>query len=141
MRRVPLLLLIGLIVAACGSASPGATDFPGGKVVFGTTVDTQAMSVPNPVTAVATSDSLGWVAYLSDSANATALTVTIASVDPGGAETLLATQSVGIADPADNELGHSASTLPATLGAGTYTVRYIRPSDSNVLAAGTITIH
>lgn len=138
---VVALIVLGAVVGGGKSGTAAATRAPSGQVIFGTAVDASTMTVGAPVTSVSTSDSLGWIAYLSEAAGATSLTVTVANEGAGGAETPLTTQRVSVSNPQDNELAHAAdATMASALGPGTYTFRYVRPSDSKVLATGTITI-
>jgi hypothetical protein len=96
------------------------------------------MTVTDPGTAFASTDLVGWVAMLSDSVNGTSLTLTLASVDASGAETTITTEPMAVANPGDNEFAHAPDDTLGSLGAGTYTLRYIR--GSTVLASGTVTI-
>lgn len=139
-----VLAAIGSTVKPSGTGgSPAATAAPDlkGQVVFGRSIDSSAMTVAAPITTAKLTDSIGWVAYLSDQAKSTALTLTLASVTSGGAEAPVSTVTVDISNPQDNELAHAPdTTLGAALGAGTYAIRYIRPSDSTVLATGMLTL-
>src|SRR6266576_254298 len=106
MRRRNILIGAGAVVVALivigtlakpgtpASSPPvgaGSADTPPpdltGQIVFGTTVDSDSMTVASPVTSAKVSSAIGWVAYLSDAAKGTTLTLTIANVSSGGAET------------------------------------------------------
>jgi hypothetical protein len=120
-----------------GTGDPAKTP---GTIVFGTSVDTTDWTVANRGTTFAASDEIGWVAYLSEDARSSTLTFTLVSVDEGGTETPVDTETVQVGDQSRNVFGHAANNALGSLGAGTYTIRYARPGDGKVLAAGTVTI-
>lgn len=149
-------IVIGAVIVVAGLAALGSTVKPTattpatsaattapvltGQVVFGTTIDSSAMTVAAPITTAKLTDLVGWVAYFTDAAKSTSLTLTLAQVGSGGAETPITTTTVDISNPQFNELGHVPDNALASSGSGTYTIRYIRPSDATVLATGTITL-
>jgi len=147
--RTRIITLAGALIAAVAltgcsaSISVGAADSPTqtpGTIVFATSVDTTAWTVANPGTTFKTTDLVGWAARLTDSANSATLTFTLDSVDSSGAETNVDTETINVTNQSDNIFGHAADKTLGGMGAGTYTMRYTRPSDSKVLATGTVTI-
>jgi hypothetical protein len=146
MRRRILLIavaVVGVLIvlgALFGKGSPGSSGSSSGQVVFGTAIDAGAFTVASPVTSVSANQTVGWVAYLTDAVNSTKITVTLAQEPSGGGEQTVATTDVDVANPEDNELAHTPDNAISSYGPGTYTVRYVRPSDGKVLASGTITI-
>ncbi len=149
MRKITFSVMASLVVllavAGCGGTS--GTPFPSGastvftgQILFGSSVSADTMTVTTPITTAKLGDPLGWVAYLNDAAKSTTLTVTVASVSTGGAETAVASAPVQVSNPQFNQLAHLADNSLGAYGAGIFTVRYIRPSDGAVLATGTITL-
>ena len=128
------LLAIATVTGCSGGSSNS------GQILFGTAIDTSNFTVTTPVTTIKTGADLGWVAYLNDSVNGTTMTLTVALVGNGGAETNVATVPVSVSDPNFNEFAHQPDTSLTSQDPGMYTLRYIRPSDSKVLAQGSIQI-
>jgi hypothetical protein len=145
-RVIALAFALVATVSAAGcsaSITIGATAAPSqtpGTIVFGTSIDTTAWTVGNAATSFRTTDLVGWAARLNDAANSATLTFTLASVDSSGAETNVDTETVNVTNQSDNIFGHAADKTMGAMGAGTYIMRYTRPSDSTVLATGTVTI-
>jgi hypothetical protein len=132
------------IGAALNATSPPAyvsnpTSAPD-SIVFGTSVDSDAMTVADPATTFSTTDMVGWVAILSGKIGGASVTVTLASVSSGGSETTITSAPMSVSNPDANEFAHAPDNYLGSLGAGTYTLRYIRVSDGTILAAGTVTI-
>jgi hypothetical protein len=148
-RRTNVVALAFALIAAVSAAgcsasiTIGATASPAqarGTIVFGTSIDTTAWTVGNAGTSFKTTDLVGWAARLTDSANSATLTFTLASVDASGAETNVDTETVNVTNQSDDIFGHVADKTMGAMGAGTYVMRYARPSDGTVLAKGTLTI-
>ena len=139
-----LALMAALALAGCSvSVSIGATASPAqtpGTIVFGTSLDTTTWAVSNPAVTFKTTDMVGWAARLTESANSSALTLTLASVDSSGTETVVDTATIDVTNKSDDVFGHAADNTLGSIGAGTYTMRYTRPSDGKVLAEGTVTL-
>jgi hypothetical protein len=137
-RAVIVLVVVGALAAACGGI--GASARPNGQIVFGTAVDMTTFTVTTPVTTVAAGTQVGWVAYFSESANNTKLTITIARLNSGGAEESLFSGDQDVANPQVDTWAHDLTDAISTQGPGQYTLRYIRPTDQTVLAMGTLSV-
>ncbi|HEX7491282.1 MAG TPA: hypothetical protein VF337_06230 [Candidatus Limnocylindrales bacterium] len=137
-------LFVAVTAAGCSaSITIGATDAPTqvpGNITFGTSLDSKTWVVSGASTTFKTTDTIGWAARLTDSAKSSTLTLTLATVDSSGTETVVDTETVNVTDQTDDIFGHIPDTALGALGAGTYKMRYTRPSDGTVLATGTVTI-
>lgn len=148
MRRTLGLTVVMLMVVGCGAAGPSTSSPPTatpqsqpdpGTIWFGTAVGS-GLTMTSHADSFAASALIGWVAVLSDTPNDTSVKVTLAQQAAGGGETVLGNTTVDVSDPQANVLSHSPDDTLGSAGAGTYVLRYIRPSDGKVLAQGTVTI-
>jgi hypothetical protein len=144
-----------VLLAACSSpAAPVVTQAPTptfipateeppdtetGVITFGTSYDETTLEIAKPQTKFKTSaKSIAWSASLSEPANASTLTIVIARVTSGGAESLLVKEDVDMSNP-DFDILANKIDLAALVDrkAGTYVMRYLR--DKDILAEGTFT--
>lgn len=149
------VLLIALLVAACGSASatrapnptdratpePVITDEPFvGIVTFGLDYDPDTLEIIKPtVRFKATYPEIAYAAWLSEPAQAATLRLVVASQSPSGSERVIIDEEVPVSNP-DADLFANKLDLATLVGnePGTYVMRYLR--DADVLAEGTFTL-
>jgi hypothetical protein len=138
-RRFIALGVLVIALAACsvkvGSISgvPTDTPVPSGQIVF---------TQPS-YSCAAGGNMFGYVAYLSDRANGSSITGTLARAAAGGAETALNETPIpttSVDDRISNSNIAVSDMCADPLGPGTYIMRMIRPADSKLLASGQFVI-
>jgi len=156
MRR---LLVLALLVVGCGgtpaaatstplvTSAPAATpevvepDLAGlGVITFGTSFDRETLLIDKPASRFGRGrDEIAWSAQFVEAAGATTITLILARVSKGGAEEVVVTTDVDIANPDFSLLANSADLAGiADNKAGTYVLRYLR--EATVLAEGEFTL-
>jgi hypothetical protein len=130
---VVILLAIGGLRLLPQSSVAGS-----GKINFGTGIDTSTLAVTGPTAVFAPGEKVGWVATLSEAANATTLTFVLAKKMPGGAEQTLYSWPTPVSNPSFSILANTSDFSTIAKEPGDYLIRFLR--DTKVLAEGTFTI-
>lgn len=154
--RYPQVVLIALLVAACGAspAAPPVTPQPvaptsfetlpplygTGVITFGNKFDPNTLKIIGPTSVFkASAKRIAWSAALRTPAGATTLTWILAKVTAGGAETTVFKQDADVSNPDFDTLANAIDLgLLLSRKPGTYVMRYLR--DSDVLAEGKFTL-
>ena len=147
------LILLAILVAACGGGGGGndetdeptqrVTDAPEftlphgyGEILFGTGYDPDTLDIIGErVRFKNTYHPISWRASFLEPAGATTILLTLSSKSAGGAESVLYSLEVDLANPDFDLLANSADlALILDNEPGTYVMRYIR--EGTVLAEG-----
>jgi hypothetical protein len=107
-----------------------------GKITFGTKFDRETLLIDEPRRRFKRNyPEIAWSAQFIEAAGSTTITLIMARVSKGGAEEVVVTTDVDIANPTFSLLANSADLASiADNKAGKYVLRYLR--DSTVLAEG-----
>ena len=151
MRGLLVATLVVVVTACSGGAvtpertnAPVVTETPTetpdlsglGTITFGAEFDRETLLIKKPATRFGRNRSeIAWSAQFFEPADATTITLILARVSKGGAEEVVVTTDVDIANPEFSLVANSADLAGiADNKAGRYVLRYLR--DSTLLAEG-----
>jgi hypothetical protein len=148
MKRLALLGITSLLILACGGGTATiptptaeATIAPtSGVVSFGAGVDPDQLTILVPAeTFPVNIEEISYSAFLSEPAGATSLTIIIASVTDGGAESFIYQEDLPVSNPTFVIFANTADlALIVDNAPGRYVVRFMR--EATVLAEGFFTL-
>jgi hypothetical protein len=148
MKRLALLGITSLLILACGggtsvlpSETVDATAAPAtGVITFGSGVDPDDLTILTPAESFPVNiEEISYSASLSESAGATSLTIIIASVTDGGAESFIYQEDLPISNPTFGIFANTADlALIVDNAPGRYVMRFMR--EATVLAEGFFTL-